>query len=50
MKTRMTTVIKTILKKSDDEKNIEKYRVAANIIEYNISKFSSEKSSFQNLL
>ncbi len=32
----MTTVIKTKLKKSDDQTNIDKYRVAANITEYYI--------------
>ena len=37
--TRMTTFIKAKLEKSDDQANIEKYRVAANITEYhNISK------------
>ena len=33
-KTRMTTFIKTKFKKSDDQTNIEKYRVAANIISW----------------
>ncbi len=33
LKTRMTTLIKTKLKKSDDQTNIDKYRVAANITE-----------------
>ena len=33
-KRRMTTFIKTKFKKSDDQKNIDKYRVAANITEY----------------
>ena len=32
----MTTFIKTKLKKSDEQKNIDKYRVAANITEYHI--------------
>ena len=32
----MTTLIKTKLKKSDDQTNIDKYRVAANITEYHI--------------
>ena len=32
----MTTFIKAKLKKSDDQTNIEKYRVAANITEYHI--------------
>ncbi len=32
----MTTFIKTKFKKSDDQMNIEKYRVAANITEYYI--------------
>ncbi len=36
----MTIFIKINLKKSDDQTNIEKYRVAANITEYHIlSKF-----------
>ena len=30
----MATVIKTKFKKSDDQTNIDKYRVAANITEY----------------
>ncbi len=30
----MTTFIKTKFKKSDDQMNIDKYRVAANIKEY----------------
>ncbi len=32
----MTTFIKTMLKKSDDKTNIDKYKVAANITEYHI--------------
>ena len=32
----MTTLIKTKFKKSDDQTNIDKYRVAANITEYHI--------------
>ncbi len=32
----MTTFIKTKLTKSDDQTNIDKYRVAANITEYHI--------------
>ena len=36
VKTRMTTFIKTKFKKSDDQTNIDKYRVAANIIEFQI--------------
>ena len=32
----MTTFIKAKLKKSDDQTNIDKYRVAANITEYHI--------------
>ena len=36
----MTTFIKTKFKKSDDQTNIDKHRVAANITEYHIvSKF-----------
>ena len=33
----MTTFIKAKLNKSDDQKNIDKYRVAANITEYHIT-------------
>ncbi len=33
---RMTTFIKTKLKKSDDQTNIDKYSVDANITEYHI--------------
>ena len=36
MKTRMTTFIKTKFKISDDQTNIGKYRLAANITEYQI--------------
>ena len=32
----MTTFIKAKLKKSDDQTNIDKYRLAANITEYHI--------------
>ena len=32
----MTTFIKTKFKKSDDQANIDKYRVAANVKEYHI--------------
>ncbi len=35
-KTRMTTFIKTKFKKSDNQRNIDKYRVASNITEYHI--------------
>ncbi len=35
-KTRITTIIKEKLKKSDDQTRIEKYGVAANITEYRI--------------
>ena len=38
--TRMTIFIKTKLKKSDDQTNIDKYRVAANITEYHIIKIN----------
>ena len=34
MKTRMTTFIKAKLKKSDDQTNIDKYRVTKNIAYY----------------
>ena len=33
---RMTTFIKTKPKKSDDQTNIDKYRIATNITEYHI--------------
>ena len=46
--TRMTTFIKAKLKKSDDQTNIDKYRVAANITENHIISKSYEESSFQN--
>ena len=36
IKTGMTTFIKTKLKKSDNQTNIGKYRVAADIAEYHI--------------
>ena len=36
IRTRMTTFTKTKFKKSNDQRNIDKYRVAANITEYNI--------------
>ena len=36
VKTRMITFIKAKLNKSDDQKNIDKYRVAANITELHI--------------
>ena len=36
LKTRMTTFIKTKFRKSDDQPNIDKYRVAPNITEYHI--------------
>ncbi len=32
----MTTFIKAILEKSDDQSNVEKYRVVANSTEYHI--------------
>ncbi len=35
-KTRMTTFIKTKFKISDDQSNIDKYRLPANITEYHI--------------
>ena len=35
----MTTFIKAKFKKSDDQTNIDKYRVAANITEYHIQKY-----------
>ena len=40
----MTTFIKAQLKHSDDQTNIDKYRVAANITEYHII----SKLSIQN--
>ncbi len=36
VKTRITTFIKAKLKKLDDQSNIDKFRVAANIAEYHI--------------
>ncbi len=33
----MTTFIKAKIKKSDDQRNIDKYRVATNITEYHIN-------------
>ena len=36
--TRMTTFIKVKLEKTNDQANIDKYRVAANITEFHISK------------
>ena len=47
--TRMTKFKEAQLKKSDDQTNIDKYRVDANNTEYHILLFhSSEESSFQN--
>ena len=46
--TRMTTFIKTKFKKLDDQTNINKYRVAANLTEYHILSISSLESLFQN--
>ena len=43
----MTTFIKAILKKSDDKTNIHKYRVAANITNYNIT--SCKKCKKKNI-
>ena len=44
----MTTFIKTKFKKSDDQTNIDKYRVAANITEYqnNLQKFMEKRQLF----
>ena len=36
IKTRMTTFIKMKLEKSDEQRNIDKYKVALNITEYHI--------------
>ena len=55
----MTTFIKSKFKKSDDQTNIDKYRVAANITEYHIEskliflriiipKFMNVRQLFQN--
>ena len=42
---RMAAFMKTKFNKSDDQTNIEKYRIAANIIEYHvISKLIFQKS------
>ena len=40
----MTTFIKAKLEKSDDQMNIDKYRVAANITEYQIKLSKSQHS------
>ncbi len=40
----MTSFIKAKLKKSDDQTNIDKYRIAANITEYYIIKISLPKN------
>ncbi len=42
----MTTFVKAKLKKLDDQKNIDKYRIGVNNTEYHI--LSSEESPFQN--
>ena len=42
----MRTFLKAKIKKSDDETNIDKYRVAVNITKYHI--ISSLESLFQN--
>ena len=54
LKTRITTFIKTKFNKSDDQTNIDKYRVPANITEYHIilsifscSIFSCAHSSYK---
>ena len=36
----MTAFIKTKFKKSDDQTNTDKYRVGANVTEYNYIKFN----------
>ncbi len=43
----MRTNLKAKLKKSDDQTNIDGYRVAPNITEYHIISKSSVESSFQ---
>ena len=48
VKTRMTTFIKSKFKKSDDQTNIDKYSVTANISEYHIILKSFLESLFQN--
>ncbi len=49
IKTRMATFIKTKFKISDNQTNIDKYRLAANITEYHIiSKLINKESLFQN--
>ena len=46
----MTTFIKKKFKKSDDQTNIEKYRVAVNINEYHIiSKLFHMKNACKNV-
>ena len=47
----MTTFIKAQIKKSDDQTNIDKYRVAANIISYQIMipKFMNQLNEYKAL-
>ncbi len=45
----MTTLIKVKLKKLDDQTNIVKYRVAANITEYHIKINLNVKMSIMNM-
>ena len=45
-KTGITTFIKTKLKKSDDQTNIDRYRVAINITDYHIT----SKSNFFRII
>ncbi len=45
----MTTFIKTKLKISDIEMNIDKYRLAANITDYHIISKNYKESLLQNL-
>ena len=45
----MTTFIKVKLKKSDDQINIDKCRVSANITEYHITKFILRRLSKINI-
>ena len=48
--TRMTTLIQTKFKISDDQTNIDKYRLAANITEYHIiSKLILQRIIIPNL-
>ena len=46
----MTTFIKTKLKKSDDQTNIDKYRVVVNITEYHDIKINRPKNHHSEIV